>query len=171
MLTLDDPIWMQLRGGPHGLYNAVPALRRIQDSEDVDSAWSELCDGLHHQGGVDDASYAAPTFLVDLRKSGCTLGRNLYALLCVIEVERTRHANPPIPQWLQHDYSRAWESMVPLAVEDLIKATDQLAIRNILAVIAIAKGDLKVGCMLGTITEDEMDEVLDQYAGWSDNQK
>ena len=66
MLSLDDPRWRTLRGGYRVPYDPTPALRRLAAEWVNEPAWEELWNELHHQGDLDEASYAALTVIVNL---------------------------------------------------------------------------------------------------------
>ncbi len=97
MLRLDDPRWSTLRGGYRAPYDASLPLAALERGED---GWNDLWDGLHHQGDVGEASYAAVPHLVRIASGWPTRDWNVYSLVSLIEVERHRRGNPPIPAWL-----------------------------------------------------------------------
>src|SRR5690349_23245448 len=113
MLSLTDTRWRFLKGGYRIPYDASNALRRLEEGHAV---WDELWQELHHQGAVGDASYAAVPHLVRICGNATHRGWNLYALAAVIEVERHRKSNPPIPDWLSADYMAAWRDLEKLAL-------------------------------------------------------
>ena len=70
---------------------------------------------------------------------------------------------------MRGDYERAWQKLAELALivlrdDDVDPATLQSA----LAVIAIARGDLKLGAMVNHLDSSLLDEILDQYLGWQE---
>jgi hypothetical protein len=168
MLPLDDPRWSSLHGGYRLPYDATPALRRLAGDWTDRAAWEELCNELHHQGDVGEASYAALPVLVELARGARTRDWNVYALAATIETERHARRNPPLPTWLATDYRRAWAKLAELALQDLREACDQHLIRSALAVVALACGDLKLGALLTCMDDSEIDEYLDDRVGWSD---
>lgn len=165
MLPLDDPTWKTLKGGYGILYDASSDLRRLEAGEDV---WDQLWEDLHHQGDVGEASYAAVPHLVRIMKSSPHRDWNLYSLVSTIEIERHRKTNPPLPAWLKEDYRAAWAELFDVARDDLKVTDDFLMVQSILGAIAISKGNLKLGAMLSYTDQSEIDEILEQYDGWSE---
>ena len=56
-----------------------------------------------------------------------------------------------------------------VAVVDLSSSTDSLTIRAILGVLALAKGELKLGALLSGLDSSELDEWLEEHKEWSDS--
>ena len=167
MLAFDDPRWTTLRGGYHLPYDSRPALLRLEAEDSVDSTWEELWNELHHQGDIDDASYAAVPHLVRICSTRSNIDWNFYALISIIEIERFRRKNPPLPDWLAEDYFLAWDDLLKLALRDLFKAEAEIDIKTILGVLAIAKKHLKLGALIFHFSDAEIDETLEAYLSWS----
>jgi hypothetical protein len=164
MLPLDDPMWKKLKGGYGILYDASSDLRRLEQGED---AWDRLWEELHHQGDIGEASYAAVPHLVRIMKQAPHRDWHLYSLASTIEIERHRKTNPPLPKWLEEDYTVAWAELLDLAMEDLKGINDFLTVQSILGAMALAKGHVKLGAMISHADQSEIDEILDQYDAWS----
>ena len=160
-MLLTDSRWSTLAGGYRQPYDPRPALSKLVANVYTASAWEELWNNLHHQGDVGEASYACVTALVDLYSSENVPDWNLFALSAVIEVERHRERNPPLPEWLSEDYHAAWKQLDQLAVTALRKNTDSQTLQSLLAVIAIARGNLKLGALIINVDSSELDEILD----------
>ena len=165
MLSLDDDRWKDLLGGYNTPYDASIALRSMQDGTDV---WGELWDELHHQGNVGVASYAAVPELVRLAGVASRRDWNFYGLVATIELERHRKGNPAMPSWLKVDYDSALAIASALAMSDLGSQTDSDTVRAILSVIALAKGELKLGAILSDLDASELDEWLEERLTWSE---
>jgi len=165
MLPLSDPRWKELKGGYRVPYDASPALIRLARGENV---WDELWQELHHQGDVDQASYAAVPHIVRIVGGVGQRDWNPYSLASVIEVERHRKSNPPIATWLADGYAGAWRELLNVALDDLRTVDDPETLRAILGTIALAKGSLKLGALLSKIDESELAEVLERYDAWSE---
>lgn len=163
MLGFDDTRWKELEGGYRSRYDASIALRSIQDGIDV---WGELWNELHHQGDVGLASYAAVPQLVRIAGSSKCRDWN-FGLIATIEVERHRKSNPSIPKWLKPSYDNAWSKVSKIAVGDLNSNPDSLTMRAILSVLALAKGELKLGTLLSGMDTSEIDERLEERMAWS----
>lgn len=165
MLSLEDKKWRELHGGYRVPYDVSVALRSMREGIDV---WDELWNELHHQGDVDMASYAAVPQLVGIVSKGIGRDWNFYGLLATIEVARHREGNPPVPDWLKADYDGAWAQAAALALADIGSKIDSPTTRAILSVLALARGELKLGAMLSGLDESEIDEWLDERLAWSE---
>jgi len=167
-MLLEDTRWGSLKGAYRRGYDPRPVLRQLTE-QPAKQAWDELWNELHHQGDVDGASYASLPVLVEIHRTTRALGWNLYALCATIETERHRKANPPVPDWVQDDYKRAWDILPLLALEDLRDSKDPLHIRSALSVVAIGKGMLGLGALIFNLDDSELHEILDDKLGWSDS--
>lgn len=163
MITLDDPKWKTLRGGYRIPYDASIALKAMEAGSDT---WGELWDELHHQGDVDSASYAAIPQIVRIATHATARDWNFYGLVSTIEIERHRKRNPEVPDWLLEDYELAWHQLLPLALSDIKLQQDDITIRAILSVIAISKGNLKLGALLADLDSSEVDALLHETHDW-----
>jgi hypothetical protein len=128
--------------------------------------WDEFWENLHHQGDLGEAAYAALPHLVRISERIGT-NWNLYALAATIEIERHRKTNPSCPDWAEAPYSQAWSKLVMLALRDLANARDPLLIRSALAVVALGRGDLKLGSVLSYMDDSELTEYADDRLSWS----
>ena len=158
-MELSDPRWTDLNGGRRQPLDPRPALRRLEAGVDVSAAWGELWDGLHHQGDVGEASYAAVPHLVRIHQARGVRDWNIYALVATIDLARDRHRNPPVPAWLDAEYISAINGLAELALRELPHATHQLEVRSMLAVLAIWKGARTHGRALVGLSEDELLEL------------
>jgi len=59
MLSFDDNRWEQLLGGYRTQFDPRAAFSKLESNIQCEDAWDELWEGLHHQGDVGEASYAA----------------------------------------------------------------------------------------------------------------
>ena len=57
-MILSDPKWEGLEGGYRIPYDPRPVLSKLASGIEVDHAWDELWNELHHQGDVGEASFA-----------------------------------------------------------------------------------------------------------------
>ena len=164
LLSLDDPIWPTLEGGYRMPYDVAAALKAMQAGEDV---WHELWEELHHQGDVGVASYAAVPQLVHLLGNAQSREEDFYALIALIELERHRPHNPPLPDWLAASYQAAWAQLPAIAARDLQGQFDPVMLESVFAVLALAKGQLRLGALLLHMDSSEADEWLEERLGWS----
>jgi hypothetical protein len=167
-MLLTDPKWSMLSGGYRVPYDPRPALSKLAANFADKSAWDELWNELHHQGNVGEASYAAVTALVDIYPSNRRADWNVFALSATIEVERHRKTNPPLPEWLNDDYDVAWHKLGEFAVTTLSQSVDSETLQSSLAVLAVARGNLKLGAMIISLDRSELDEILEQYLDWNE---
>jgi hypothetical protein len=165
-MILTDPNWEGLEGGYRIPYDPRPAMAKLSAGLDVAKAWAELWSELHHQGAVGEASYAAITILANLYSGEHQLDWNLFALAATIEVERHRKTNPPLPEWLKSDYEKAWIKLASLALDSLREGPDSTTLQASLAVLAIARGGLKLGALIINLDSSELDELLEQHLAW-----
>ena len=169
MIELDDRRWEALRGA-YGLpYDPRPVLRRLKAGCATEPDWEELWSQLHHQGDVGEASYASAPQLIAIQAESEGVDWNVYAMLSTIEIERHRRTNPPLPEWLAGDYRTAWRELPRIAARDLLRTDDPLALRAILGVLALAKGQFRRGTIIAQATDDEIDEWLEGWCAWSDS--
>lgn len=128
--------------------------------------WDDLWLNLHHQGDVGTASYVAMVYLFKLRQEKVLFDWNFYALLATIETQRHKNSNPPLPEWLVSDYQSVWRKITAFCVEDMLKAKGASELRVYLTIIALAKDELKLGELLITIDDDQIEGFLAGEMGW-----
>lgn len=165
MVLLDDVIWHQMAAGYRIPYDASVPLRKMEAGENV---WDELWNELHHQGDVGEASYAAVPQIVRIVDNWPSRDWNFYGLASVIEVERFRKTNPPLPTWLQSDYKFAWARISVLALRDVEASTDPLTIQSALVALILSKGERKLGALLTHFDTSEIDELAEERLAWSE---
>jgi hypothetical protein len=168
VLPYDDDRWNKIHGGYKTLYNPTNALKKLESGSDIASAWNELWEELHHQGDIGEASYAVVPHLVRIQKEHSSLGWRFYSLVSIIEIERHRKSNPPLPDWIESSYMQAWTQLLDLSLNDLKHAEDPLFIQSAIGVLAIAKGLLKLGAIISEFDESELIELLDRQLSWSE---
>jgi hypothetical protein len=59
MFNFEDERWKKFLGGYRRAFDPRAALQRLESNVHVKEAWHELWGGLHHQGDVGEASFAA----------------------------------------------------------------------------------------------------------------
>ena len=107
-----------------------------------------------------------PTACPHIGREG-TSDWNLYALAAAIEIERHRKTNPPLPDWLLSSYKVAGDRLVKLALSDLGGKPDELTLRCALSVIALGRGDLKLGALLNHSESAEIAAYVEENLAWS----
>jgi hypothetical protein len=165
MLELNDDRWHNLEGGRRTGFDPRPSLARLKTDRDTAGAWHELWDGLHHQGDVGDASYAAVPHLVAIHRERGIVDWNIYALVATIELARTEPKNPKIPNWLEQDYFRSINELAQIGVTEITKTEDQEVARAILGIVALSKGLRTHAKFLVWYSGDELLEMESRFAG------
>ena len=164
MLTYDDPIWKELKGGYKTLYDPTPMLKKLEsEEEDVKEVWEELWNELHHQGDLGEASYAVVPHLVRIASEKTNIDWNFYSLISLIEIERYKNTNPKIPTWLEHSYQESWKTIPKLVTSRIINETNELTIRAMLGALAISKGLMQYGTIITCFDQSEIEELLSEY--------
>jgi len=156
MLSLDDERWSSLNGGYRVPFDPRPLLRKLEAGTDVRAVWDGLWRGLHHQGDVGEASYAAVPHLVRIHRQRGVVDWNTYAIVATIELARGRGTNPEVPASLRQGYQEAIDQLAETGLRELPHAEGQEAIRSILAMLAIWKGARTYGQVLSSFSEDEL---------------
>jgi hypothetical protein len=159
MLDLNDSRWLTLLGGYRAPFDPRPSLAKLESGKEVDSAWHELWEELHHQRDVGEASYAAVPHLVRIYRKNRTPEWNIYAMVSVIELARTEGTNPKVPVWLEEAYFHAIQEIAEIGIGELHRVQDREIVSAILGVIAIAKGLRAHGRFLSLYSEDEMLDI------------
>ena len=162
MLAFDSPRWNGLKGGYRLPYDPRPGLLKLELDGDDEGVWDDFWNNLHHQGDVDHASYAVVPELVRIFKSK---QRNwqFYDLITTIELERREARNPALPDWLEPSYANALKNLMKLASEDLTLEFDEVFAQSLLGAIASVKGSSVRGKLMGSFTDDELEEMLELY--------
>ena len=140
MLKLDDKRWQSLEGGYRTPFDARPLLSNLDTNKDAKTTWHDLWEGLHHQGDVGEASYAAVPHLVRIYRKGGVIDWNTYAIVAVIELARNRGRNPEVPKWLEEDYFQAIRDLAAVGAEEVLETKNSEEIRAILSILAIFAG-------------------------------
>jgi hypothetical protein len=164
-IDLSDDQWTRLSGGYRIPYDPRPALLSLERCENVDGAWQELSSELYHQGDVGDASYAVVPHLVRIHLLRGVPDWNTYALIAMIEGGRNAPQNPVLPGDLRAAYDHAWHRLAQIGLKELAAAQEPLLVSSIIAVLAMAKGQFRLGCFAILFDEGERKALLSK-AGW-----
>jgi hypothetical protein len=140
MLSLDDKRWQNLEGGYRTQFDPRPSLSRLDTNDDTNAAWRDLWEGLHHQGDVGEASYAAVPHLVRIYRKGGAIDWNTYAIVAVIELARDDGKNPPVPKWLGEDYFQAIRDLAERGAVEVLQTKNPEEVRAILSILALSAG-------------------------------
>jgi hypothetical protein len=164
-LHLNDRRWTRLLGGYRVPYDPRRALLALERGTDVDNAWDELWNELHHQGDIGEASFAAVPHLVRIHERRSVPDWNTYLLAAIVELARDDPRNPKLPADFRKSYEIAWTRLVEIGLRELKAAESETLVTSIIAVVAIAKGQRTLGRFAIEFTEDERREILAK-AGW-----
>jgi hypothetical protein len=140
MLSLDDNRWQNLKGGYRTRFDPRPLLSKLDSNKDMKTAWHDLWEGLHHQGDVGEASYAAVPHLLQIYRKSTVIDWNTYAIVAVIELARDRGENPEVPKWLGEDYFQAIQDLAEVGAVEVLHTKKPEEIRAILSILAISAG-------------------------------
>ncbi|GAA0588532.1 hypothetical protein [Rhizomicrobium electricum] len=160
MIRLDDPKWMDLMGGYRVPYDPRGALQSLSRGHEVEAAWAELWNELHHQGDVGEASYASVPVLVSIHAERGIADWNTYALVAIIEVARRMPGNPELPSWLKDSYDDALRQLAEIGLQEFRDAKEPGLVNGIIAVLAFSKDQPLLGRFAMMFTEDERREIL-----------
>jgi len=165
MLSLDDQRWKELKGGYRMPIDPRPALAQLEAGKGTEDAWHELWDELHHQGDVGEASYAAVPHLVRIHRKRGVFDWNTYGIVATIELARDQLGNPPVPKWLEEDYTQALRDLAAIGTQEILRTSNVEYVQAILGVIALAKGARTHAKFLINYSEEEMVEFESKALG------
>jgi len=158
VLDLDDPRWKGYKGGYRMIYDASAPLRRLWSKGPSPEIWDELWEELHHQGDVDEASYAAVPHLVEWIRRSDELEWKPLSLIAVIELERLH--NPPPPSELAPAYFEAIERLPQAITNRPQRQWNELVARAAVACIALARGQREMARVYLEMSGEEAQEWL-----------
>jgi hypothetical protein len=140
MFNLDDNRCQNLEGGYRDRFDPRLLLSELETKKNAKAAWHELWEGLHHQGDVGAASYAAVPHLVRIYRERGMIDWNTYAIVAVIELARDEGKNPKVPKWLEDDYFQAIRDLAEVSAVEVLQTKNPEEIRAILSILAICAG-------------------------------
>jgi len=167
-VKVEDPRLGYLRGGYRLPFDSRPTIHALGVDPADRAAWDTLWEALHHQGDVDEASYAAVVLLGQFAGGWAHRTWELYALVATIEVERHAVRNPDIPGWMADDYREALGAIRTLALRDLGGTPDRLLVRSALSLVAAATGDHALASMLSGLDDSEIAEYNEEQMAYSE---
>jgi len=140
MFSLDDKRWQDLEGGYRVRFDPRPLFSELETKNNTKAAWHELWEGLHHQGDVGAASYAAVPYLVRIYRKRGLIDWNTYAIVAVIELARGEGKNPEVPKWLEADYFQSIRDLAEVGAVEVLQTKGSEEIRAMLSILAISAG-------------------------------
>jgi hypothetical protein len=166
MLPLHDARWQSYHGGYRVPYDATPLLRRLLNDGPDDDIWEEFWNELHHQGDVDQASYAAVPWLVEFIRQSPTIEWNALALIATIELEREERKNPPVASELSESYTAAIRSLPEILGSHSDTDWDELIMQSAAACIALSRGQRWFGRAYLELVRDTAGRWLAEEMGY-----
>jgi hypothetical protein len=166
LLPLDDLGWNSFKGGYRVEYNAAPALRRLLEDGPSDELWEELFNELHHQGDVDQASFAVVPWLVEYIRRSPKVDWNALALIAVIELERPKNKNPRIHTTLSEAYFTAIQSIPAVLGDHLDQVWSEEVMQSATTCIALARGQKWFAKAYFELDRDTASRWFTEEFGW-----
>jgi hypothetical protein len=166
MLPLNDLKWQSYKGGYRVPYDASSALRWLLTYGPTDETWEELWTELHHQGDLEQASYAAVPWLVEFIRRSPKLDWNALALIATIELERDQNDNPDVADELAADYNAAIHSLPEVLGSHPDTSWAELAVRPAVACIALARGQRWFARAYFELDRDTAGRWFSEEFGW-----
>jgi hypothetical protein len=166
MLPLDDARWKSYLGGYRVPYDAAPSLGRLLADGPSELLWDELWNELHHQGDVDQASYAAVPWLVEFVKRSSRIEWNALALIATIELERDQHDNPVVSKELSEGYFAAITTLPAVLGAHPDQEWSELVVKSAVACIALARGQRWFARAYFELDHDTASRWFSEEFGW-----
>jgi hypothetical protein len=169
MLNFDDKIWNKIKGGYKELFDPRDIITQLENDPESKEAWETIWEELHHQGDIGEASYAIIPFLIDIHKRKHFKDWQIYSYISLILQESHKKGNPKVPKWIENDLINSLDVLFDISVIDIKKEKDKVIIRSILGFIALYKGLIKYGSVISSYDESEIDEIIEDRMGWSED--
>jgi hypothetical protein len=166
MITLDDKVWQELKGGyqtPYDVSIPLKLLQRTDDKKVTDEIYEELWNELHHQGDVELASYLAIPQIVRIARQKKLFDWNIMALCATIEQQRHLGKNPPLPTQYQYYYDNGLAELKGFIVDNLKSVKDEITLRAALSALAACSQQVKLSKAIIELSDDVLDEFLEQF--------
>jgi hypothetical protein len=166
MITLDDKVWKELKGGYKIAYDvSIPLkqLRNTNNKKEIDKMYEELWNELHHQGDVELASYLAIPQLVNIARQKALFDWNILALCATIEQQRHLGKNPPLPIEYLSYYEKGLAELKNFIITNLDSVNDEITLRAALSALAACNRQIKLSKAIIELSDDVLDQFLEQY--------
>lgn len=168
MLSLDDPLWLQLSHA-YGPASDIPNLLRQlsrspgQMSDEEAEPWHSLWSSLCHQGDVYTASYAAVPHLVQIATdTPGPIDWSFFGLPAAIEIARFNQAGPAIPPQLVEPYEKALTHLVDCVSVHRADAWDEPMALSVETAMAAAKGHHRLAEALLNLDKHWIAKIINQ---------
>jgi hypothetical protein len=147
LLPLDDPRWASYRSGYRRVFDCRPLLQHLADQGFSDWLWDKLWEELHHQGDVDEASYAVLPYLVSHAATLDAVDVEVLAYAYVVEACRRNpdgQKNPDVPAELRLGYEEALAALPSMMLSKAAQDWSEDHVKYFAAMIAVTRGHLKL---------------------------
>ncbi|MBL7725036.1 MAG: hypothetical protein JNK27_12860 [Chitinophagaceae bacterium] len=167
MIDLNDSNWKELEGGYRMPYDASVPLKKLEtdvSKQEIDAAFAELWNELHHQGDVGLASYFAVPHLIRIAKEKKLFDYNVPGLVTTIEIERHTD-NPKLPKEFEEAYLFSIQEELPDLISQMMKVKwDMTLTATALAALAVSKGHIQLADAILKLEEQStLSEFLENY--------
>jgi len=159
-MRMNDERWVGLEGGYRVPFDPRTLLVHLRLAPEDAVLWSELIEGLYHQGDVGEASYAAVPVMVSFGVELERMPWQMLALVASIEMARNQGENPDVPGWLAEEYGAALSTLAEECMKRLPEIEGEEAARGMLCILALWKGFSIYARVLGEYSEAELVEML-----------
>jgi len=166
MITLDDNLWKELKGGYKIAYDVSVPLRQLEqtsDKKEIDKIYNELWNELHHQGDVELASYLAVPQLIRIAKQKNLFDWNILAICATIEQQRHLGNNPALPTQYEEYYQNGLTELKQFIAENITSVNDEITLRSALSALAVCNRQVKLSKAIIELSADVLDEFLEQF--------
>ena len=166
MITLDDNLWKELKGGYKIAYDVSIPLRQLEqtsDKNEIYKIYNELWNELHHQGDVELASYLAVPQLVRISRRKNLFDWNVLAICATIEQQRHLGKNPVLPAIYAEYYENGLTELKQFIVDNIASVKDEITLRSALSALAVCNQQIKLSKAIIELSDDVLDEFLEQF--------
>ncbi|MGI9235254.1 MAG: hypothetical protein ACR2RD_16600 [Woeseiaceae bacterium] len=169
LLPLDDPKWKDYRGGYNSaVYDLVPFLTKLRSLEMSEKDWNILWEDLHHQGDIGEASYAVVPYLTEYAKSARKIAWHVFGFAAIVELERTEHDNPEVPEEIRDSYFASIKELPKIALERGADVWGKDCFECVMACLALSLEYREHARAYLDLTESEIPEFYKYYHGTTD---
>ena len=130
--------------------------------------WNVLWEDLHHQGDVGEASYAVVPYLTEYAKSASQIAWHAFGFAAIVELERTEHDNPEVPEEIRQSYFASIRELPKIALDRGADAWDKYCFEPVMACLALSLDHREHARAYLELTESEISEFFKYYYGETD---
>ncbi len=169
LLAPDDPKWAEYRGGyRRPVSGLAPFLEKLLSLEVQEDDWNVLWDDLHHQGDVGEASYAVVPYLAEYAKSAPRIAWHAFWFPAIVELERTEHGNPEVPDEIRESYFASLQALPEIALTRGTNVWDEYCFEPVMTCLALSLGRREHARVYSELTDSVIQELFSYYYGDDD---